>query len=91
MVGSLTIKAAQKTIAAADGETTLTVEVKNAAGTPAGLNDQDVSLITTLGSIECVAGTETQACSVETADATVDSDTVPGRATITLNGKGGRG
>ena len=95
LVGSLKIKATPKTIAAADGESTLLIEVQNASATPAGLNGQEVSLVTTLGSLECVSGTETQACSVTTADYDHDNDTntavVPGGITATLNGKGVEG
>ena len=90
LVGSLKITASPKTIPAAGGTSTLTIEVQNAAGTPAGLNDQDVSLVTTLGSLECVSGTETQACSVTTANNT-ESPPEPGFATATLNGKGVEG
>ena len=95
LVGSLKITATPKTIAAADGTSTLLIEVQNAAGTPAGLNDQEVSLITTLGSLECVSGTETQACSVTTDDYDHDNDgttaVAPGGITATLNGKGVEG
>ena len=95
LVGSLKISASPTTIAAADGTSTLLVEVQNAAGTPAGLNDQEVSLITSLGSLECVSDTETQACSVTTADYDHDNDTntdvAPGGITATLNGKGVEG
>ncbi len=95
LVGSLKITASPKTISANGGTSTLLVEVQNAAGTPAGLNGQEVSLITTLGSIECAAGTETQACSVTTASYDHDNDgttaVVPGGITATLNGKGVEG
>ena len=91
LVGSLKITASPKTISANGGTSTLTIEVKNASANPQGRNGEEVSLITTLGSIECAAGTETQACSVTTADATVDGATVPGRASVTLNGKGVEG
>ena len=78
-----------------DGTSTLLVEVQNAAGTPAGLNGREVSLVTTLGSLECVSGTETQACPVTTADYDHDNDgntaVVPGGITATLNGKGVEG
>ncbi|MYH49824.1 MAG: hypothetical protein F4151_09940 [Gammaproteobacteria bacterium] len=94
LVGSLTITASPKTISAATGESTLRINVKNAAGTPAGLDGQSVSLVTSLGSIECVSGTETQACSVTTAASSgvpnVDDGTA-GWATATLNGKGVEG
>ena len=94
LVGSLKITATPKTIAAADGESTLVINVQNAAGTPAGLNDQSVSLVTTLGTIECVSGTEVQACSVSTANSsgiTNVTDGTAGYATVTLNGKGVEG
>ena len=94
LVGSLKLTASPKTIAAADGTSTLTINVQNAAGTPAGLNGQSVSLVTTLGTIECVSGTEVQACSVTTADSSgitgVDDGTA-GYAQVTLNGKGVEG
>ena len=94
LVGSLKITASPKTIAAADGESTLTINVQNAAGTPAGLNGEEVSVVTTLGSIECVSGTETQACTATTADSSgitnVDNGTA-GYAQVTLNGKGVEG
>ena len=91
LVGSLTINASPKTIAAANGTSTLTIEVKSAEGKPRGLNDQNVTVVTTLGSIECEAGTETQACTETTANATVSGETVPGRGSVTLNGKGVEG
>ena len=95
LVGSLKITATPKTIAANNGTSTLLVEVQNASSNPAGLNDQEVSLITTLGSLECVSGTETQACSVTTADYDHDNDgttaVAPGGITATLNGRGVEG
>ena len=97
LVGSLTIKAAKTTIPASGvgAETTLTAVVKNASSSAGGMNSQSVSFVTTLGSIECVADTETQACSATTAnyDHDNDSDTamVPGGVTITLNGEGVEG
>ena len=94
LVGSLKITATPKTIPAAAGTSTLVINVQNAAGTPAGLNGQSVSLVTTLGTIECVSGTEVQACSVSTADSsgiTGVDDGTPGYATVTLNGKGVEG
>ena len=94
LVGSLKITASPTTIAAADGVSTLTVEVKNAAGTPAGLNGEDVTLVTTLGTIQCT-DTQTQACTATTAnydhDGDGNTDTVPGGATVTLRGKGVEG
>ena len=95
LVGSLSIKASAATISAATGMSTLTVEVKNASSPAAGLNGRQVSLVTTLGSIECTAGTETQACSATTANYDHDGDNtnddVPGGALVTLNGKGVEG
>ncbi len=95
LVGSLDIQASETTIAAADGTSTLTVVVKNAAGTPVGLNGERVSLVTTLGSIECTTDVETQACTVTTADYDHDNDSttdaVPGGATVVLNGEGVEG
>ena len=71
LVGSLEIKttaATDKTISAeAATLSNLTVTVKNAASTPAGLDDQSVVLITTLGTIGCdgSAGTS-QTCTGNT-------------------------
>lgn len=94
LVGSLKITATPKTIAANNGTSTLVINVQNAAGTPAGLNGQSVGLVTTLGTIECVSGTEVQACSVDTAGSSgitgVDDGTA-GYATVTLNGRGVEG
>lgn len=94
LVGSFEITASPTTIAAADGTSTLTILVKDAQTTPEGQNGESVTLVTTLGSIECVPGTETQACSVTTADSsgiTGVTDGTPGYATVTLNGKGVEG
>lgn len=94
LVGSLSITASPTTISAADGTSTLTILVKDAQATPEGENGEEVTLVTTLGTLECVTDTETQACSVTTADssgvANVDDGT-PGYATVTLNGKGVEG
>lgn len=94
LVGSLTITASPTTISAADGTSTLVINVKDAQATPEGQNGEQVTLVTTLGSIECVSGTETQACSVTTADSsgiTGVTDGTAGYATVTLNGKGVEG
>ena len=94
LVGSLKVTATTKTIPAATGTSTLVINVQNAAGTPAGLNGQSVSVVTDLGTIECVAGTEVQACSIDTANSsgiTGVDDGTPGYATVTLNGKGVEG
>ena len=99
LVGSLALKATSKTIAANDdninvgdggaNETTLTVNVKNAATTPAGLNSQSVTLVTTLGTISCDGTSYAQACSIDTADSSdtpgVD-DGEAGWASVTLVG-----
>ena len=104
LVGSLNIKAVSKTIAANDDNTTvgdgganetqITVNVKNAAGTPAGLNDQSVTLITTLGTISCDGTNYAQACSVTTANSSstpgVDDGEL-GWATVRLVGGGVEG
>ena len=94
LVGSLTISASSKTIAATGGTSTLVINVKSAEGTPTGMNDQAVSVVTTLGSIQCTASTETQACTETTAGSQnisgVANDT-PGYGTVTLRGKGVEG
>ena len=107
LVGSLDIKAVSRTIAANDDDTTvatvaspdpngtpITVNVKNAAATPAGMNDQSVTLITSLGSLSCDGSTFAQACSVTTANSSstpgVD-DGEAGWATVLLIGAGVEG
>ncbi len=112
LVGSLTIKAVSKTIAANDDDTVaptlatpgpnatlISVNVKNAASKPAGLNTQSVTLITTLGTISCNGTDFTQACSVTTDTSVIDTtpgfvsgdDTEPGWATVILRGGGVEG
>lgn len=108
LVGSLAIKAVSKTIAADDDDATaptvqvpgvnatlISVNVKNAASTPAGLNTQSVTLITTLGTISCNGTDFTQACSVNTAASTADTPGVDtgedGWATVILRGSGVEG
>ena len=104
LLGSLDIKAVSKTIAANDDNTTvgddgpnetdITVNVKNASSTPAGLNDRSVTLVTTLGTISCDGTNYAQACSVDTANSSgtpgVD-DGEAGWATVTLVGGGVEG
>ncbi len=94
LIGSLDIKtatAADKTIPAsgAGNTSTLTVTVKNAAPTPVGLPDQNVSVTTTHGTVGCdgSAGTS-QTCSADTsADGEVSvlltAGGVEGIATVT--------
>ena len=105
LVGSLTIKAVSSTIAANDADTTagdagvnrtaITVNVKNAASTPTGLNTRSVTLITTLGSISCDGGSAySQACSVSTAASSSTpgvEDGEDGWATVYLLGAGVEG
>ena len=98
-LGSLALKASATTIAASGGTSTITATAKNAASTPAGLDDQRVTFITTLGSLNCpatqndagttiAAAPNTQACDMFTGDdgtaiATLSGAGVEGAATIT--------
>ncbi|MYJ09512.1 MAG: hypothetical protein F4086_04275 [Gemmatimonadetes bacterium] len=105
LVGSLSLKATAKTIAANDdntnggdggpNETTLVVNVKNAATSPAGVNGQSVTLFTTLGTISCDGTNYAQACSGDTADSAstpgVETDGTPGYLTVQLRGGGVEG
>ena len=95
LVGSLVIKHATPGDAtiANSGTANLTVEVKNAASTPAGMNNQDVVLITSLGTIGCDGSAgSTQTCTGTTgADdagdfvAVLTGGGVEGIATITAS------
>ena len=105
LVGSLSITPVAKTIAANDdnttvgdggaNETTIRVNVKNAATTPAGLNDENVTLITTLGTLRCASGgTPAQACTATTAASSGVpnvTDGTPGWVDVLLIGGGVEG
>ena len=105
LVGSLSITAVNKTIAAnddnttigdgGDNETTIRVLVKSAATEPLGLNDEQVTLITTLGTLRCTSGgTPAQACTATTAASSGVpnvTDGTPGYVDVLLIGGGVEG
>ena len=99
LVGSLTLKADTKTIpASGDGTTNttmLTVEVKNASADADGMNGEEVSLVTTRGTISCDASAFSQFCQGDTANADPDG-TGPAAARdgilrVTVRGEGVEG
>ena len=98
---SLTGKAAQTTIAAADGNSAITATVKNNKSPSVGMNDQLLTFVTTLGTMTCpgsaAVGTSqaidmannVQWCQVRTSNSgTPQAD---GNAVVTLNGTGREG
>ena len=117
LLGSLTAGTSSKTIAANDDDTsagdggpneaTILATVKNAAATPAGLDFQRVTFITTLGTLACPASTApaggtdiaavsgVQVCSVFTSTQdnplTTESDSGLGFASVRLDGAGREG
>ena len=117
LLGSLDIAASSKTIAANDSNNTaddggpneadILATVKNAASTPAGLNGQRVTFVTSLGTLACPAttaptgGTDTvavsgvQVCSIWTTNVdnplTDATDATDGLAAVRLDGAGREG
>ena len=101
---SLTAKAGETTIAAAAGSTTITATVKNNKSPAVGMNDQRLTFVTTLGTMNCpvsvAVGTASQIdaannvqwCQVRTQG---DDDASPpvdsGTAIVTLTGGGREG
>jgi hypothetical protein len=100
---SLTAKAAQTTIAAAAGTTEITATVKNNKSPAVGMNDQRLTFVTTLGTMDCPASgsgdtsinlaENVQWCQVWTSgDVAGTSPAVPlGAAVVTLTGGGREG
>lgn len=101
LAGSLAVKASEKTIAATGGTSTITATVKDASASPAGLNGQKLTIVTTLGNLTCPSstdGTDTideatnvQVCQMYTETDTTPTPNVDGVAAPTLNGAGREG
>ncbi len=96
---SLTAKAAATTIDATEGSTSVTANVKNDRSPAVGMNDQRLTFVTTLGTLNCPqsgsgaseinAANNVQVCQILTSDS--GTPMANGNAVVTLSGAGREG